>query len=70
MNKNDAISWRGRDLSTDATIMYYAGGCDVRPLCRGTMLTDLDLSPEIGEVLPSGKYEIEIRVLRKLSSQE
>jgi hypothetical protein len=60
------ITWRGRDLSTDAAILYYHGGIYVRPVGRGVVLKELELEPHLDEVLDDGDYEIEIRIIRRL----
>ena len=63
---HDPVVWQGKDLSTDATIMYYSGKCYVRPLGRGVVLSDLKFEPHLDDVLAEGDYEVEIRVARRL----
>lgn len=67
-SEDESILWRGHDLSTDTAIMFYHGHCYVRPLARGIVLKDLELTPELDELLPTGEYEIEVRVIRRIGS--
>ena len=63
---HDPVVWQGKDLSTDATIMYYSGKCYVRPLGRGVVLNGLMCEPHLDDVLAEGDYEVEIRVVQRL----
>lgn len=60
------MKWRDTDLSADGLELLYRGKIYVRPLGRGVVLEDLELKPNVDEVLPDGDYEVEIRVIRKL----
>lgn len=62
------VTWRGRDLSTDTAILYYRGRANSRPIGRGVVLNELDFEPQLDEILDPGCYEIEIRVIRRLSA--
>lgn len=68
-NPFNPVVWQGKDLSTDATIMFYGGKCYVRPIGRGVVLSDLKFEPHLDDVLPEGNYEIEIRVVKRLSAK-
>jgi hypothetical protein len=60
------IVWRERDLSTDATIMYYHGRLHIDPVRGCAYLADLADGPALDEVLSADNYEIELRVIKRL----
>jgi hypothetical protein len=63
---DELVEWRGRNLSTPDAIMYYRGRLRIDPIYGSVDLADLDDSPALEEILHSGNYEVEIRVIRRL----
>jgi hypothetical protein len=61
------VTWRGRDLSAGAAILAYHGRMHIDAIRGAADLPDLDGSPLLEEVLPSGDYEIEMRVVRRIT---
>ena len=62
-----AIEWRGRSLGLAEAMMYYHGRLRIDPIRGYASLEDLEGSPDLDDVLRSGEYDVEIRVLRRLS---
>src|SRR5690606_7375112 len=60
------VIWNNRDLSVPGAIARYHGKCHVRPIGRGVVLSDLEMEPQLDDLLESGDYEIEIRVVRRI----
>jgi hypothetical protein len=60
------MKWRDTNLSADGLELLYRGQIFVRPLGRGVVLDDLELKPQLDEVLDEGYYEAEIRIIRRL----
>jgi hypothetical protein len=58
------MKWRDTDLSVEGFDMLYKGRISVRPIGRGGVLQDLELTPHLDEVLREGAYEAEIRIRR------
>ena len=64
------VVWRGRSLGGARFIMRYQGRVYVRPIGRGICLLDLELAPALDDILDSGHYQVEFRVLRRLESKD
>lgn len=60
------VFWNNRDLSVPGAIARYHGRCYVRPVGRGVVLSDLEMEPQLDDLLESGDYEIDIRVVRRI----
>ena len=63
------VTWRGRDLSTDDTIMFYHGRLQIDSIHGSAYLQDLPDAPLLEEVLWSDNYEVEIRVIRRIPAE-
>lgn len=65
---NNPVIWLGADLSAPGVIMYYRGRMQVEPIRGAVILDDLAGSPSIADVLAADNSEVEIRIVRRVSS--